>query len=135
LQTWLKSRAGALPPPVKPPHIIHCLRWTQNEVDALRDKDFREHQDQLMQLTKLDQSVRKGTAALVPAPLERLSPVQLQQLVKPGQIIIVPWRVDLSALANYGYNAQQIAAFENRMYEVATKRMLSFDENTRRHGK
>ena len=37
--------------------------------------------------------------------------------------MIVPWRVDLSRLSEYGYSALEIKLFELRIYDLAAKRM------------
>jgi hypothetical protein len=76
-----------------------------------------------MLLARLDQQVQQGRAAIVPAPPERLSALELEKLVKPGQVMLVPWRVDLSALTRYGYSQSEIVVFEQRMYNLAAKRM------------
>lgn len=127
---WLKSpgfrmNSWTRPAPLtsEPPHIIHCLGWTQQQVDALRDRDLKKHKVETVLRTRLNQQVQQGRAAIVPAPPERLPPQELQRLVKPGQVMIVPWRVDLTALTQYGYSQSEIVVFEQRMYKLAAKRM------------
>jgi hypothetical protein len=132
IERWLKSEKGLLLVATKPPHIIDCLGWSQQRVDSLREKDLREHQVNMSQLARLEEQVKQGQAAVVPAPVERLSHEELSSLVKPGQIMIVPWRVDLSALADYGYTREEIVVFEHRMYELATKRMSGSDAASKR---
>jgi hypothetical protein len=110
-------------PGAEPPHIIACLGWTQEKVDALRDYDLLRHRLQTGHLAALDQQVKLRQAAMVPSPVERLSKEELAQHVTPGQVMIVPWRVDLSALAEYGYMPDEIALFEDRMYRAAAQRM------------
>jgi hypothetical protein len=127
VETWLKQQDGLLPVMSKPPHIIDCLGWTQEQIDALRDRDLKRHQAQTAQRARLDQQVQQGKAAIVPGPPERLPPQDLERLVKPGQIMVVPWRVDLSALVRYGYSQSEIAIFEQRMYQLAAKRMAGDD--------
>jgi hypothetical protein len=123
IKTWLELQSGIVPASSEPPHIIHCLGWNQHQLDALRVSDLRKRQVEADLLARIDQQVRKGTAAIVPAPPERLSSRELKDLVKPGQIMVVPWRIDLAGLAQYGYSASEIAEFEERMYALASKRM------------
>jgi len=123
IQTWLEQDNGLLPALSKSPHVIDCLGWTQEQVDALRESDLKKHRAQTMLLARLDQQVQEGRAAIVPAPPERLSRQELEKLVKPGQVMVVPWRIDLSALTRYGYSQSEIIVFEQRMYKLAAKRM------------
>jgi hypothetical protein len=125
IETWLKQQAGRLPELSKPPHVIDCLGWSQEQVDVLRQRDLRLHQQESGRLERVVQDAQQGTAALVPTPIERLSPEQVSAVIKPGQVAVVPWRVDLSALCGYGYLPTEIEAFERRMYDVAAKRMES----------
>jgi hypothetical protein len=125
IDTWLRQQAGRLPEISKPPHIIDCLGWSQEEVDALREQDLRLHRAQSGKLEKVVQEIQQGKAAVIPSPIERLSPQQVSGLIKPDQVAVVPWRVDLSALSRYGYSPSEITAFEQRMYEVAAERMGS----------
>ncbi|OAI46049.1 hypothetical protein AYO44_12005 [Planctomycetaceae bacterium SCGC AG-212-F19] len=85
-----------------------------------------------MLLARLVQQVQQGRAAIVPAPPERLSPLELEKLVRPGQIMVVPWRVDLSALTQYGYSQSEIVVFEQRMYKLAAQRMSEDNGNSGR---
>ena len=39
------------------------------------------------------------------------------------QRAILPWRADLTALANYGYSPDEIAAAEDRMDKLAAERI------------
>jgi hypothetical protein len=127
IQTWLKQQNGRLPLTSKPPHILDCLGWTPQQVDALRDRDLKEHQAEIALQARLDQLVQQGKAAIVPAPPERLSPQDLERFVKPGQIMVVPWRIDLTALTRYGYSQSEIDKFEQRMYALAARRMAGSD--------
>jgi hypothetical protein len=121
--TWIKQQSGRLPVTSKPPHIIDCLGWTQAQVDALRERDLKRHRAESIQLTQLEQQIQVGKAAIAPSPIERLPPQDLAAIAKPGQVVVVPWRVDLSALAGYGYSNSQIAEFEQRMYQLAARQM------------
>jgi hypothetical protein len=125
IQTWLEQQKGVLPALCTPPHVIGCLGWTQRQVDALRARDLKKHRAQTMFFARLDQQVQQGRAAIVPAPRERLSALELEKLVRPGQVMVVPWRVDLSALTRYGYSQSEIVGFEQRMYTLAANRMSS----------
>jgi len=129
IKTWRDQQNGLLPVTSKPPHILDCLGWTQQQVEALRNRDLKEHQAETVRLARIHQQVQQGKAAIVPAPPERLSPQELERLVKPGQIMVVPWRIDLSALTRYGYVQSEIVVFEQRMCELAAKRMAGDDYN------
>jgi hypothetical protein len=123
MKTWIELQQGKLPLASTPPHIIDCLGWTKQQLDRLRDRDFNKHRAEKALLARLEQQVQQKTAVILPTPTERLPPQQLEQLVKPGQTMIVPWRVDLSALARYGYSESEIAVFQQRMYRLAESRM------------
>lgn len=123
IKTWLELQNGVVPKSSKPPHIIDCLSWTQQQLDALRDRDLKEHKAEAALLAQLERQVQQGRAVFVPAPLERISPQELERLVRPGQIMVVPWRIELSTLAGCGYLASEIVVFEQRMYDLAAKRM------------
>jgi hypothetical protein len=123
METWIKQQSGQLPVASKPPHIIDCLGWTQERVDALRANDLRRHQADSIQLAQLEQQIKVGKATIAPTPIERLPPQELAAIAKPGQIVVAPWKVDVSALSVYGYSAEEIAVFEQRMYQFAAKRM------------
>jgi hypothetical protein len=125
LKTWLDQQQGILPPMLKLPHIIDCLGYSQEQVEALRDSDLREHQGRIVQLAQIDQGVKEGKAALLPAPAERLPQGELQRLVRPGQLMVAPFRVNLAALAIYRYSESEIAVFEERMYQFAAKRIAA----------
>jgi hypothetical protein len=125
IETWLKQQAGLLPELSRPPHIIDCLGWSQEQVDVLRQRDLRQYQLESSGLERVAREAQEGKAAIVPAPIERLSSEQVCALVKPGQVAVVPWRVDLWALSVYGYSPREIDAFERRMYDVAAERMGS----------
>jgi len=125
IRTWREVQDGLLPLPSKPSHIIDCLGWTQQELDALREKDLKKDGADSMRRNELNRQIQRGNAALVPAPLERLSPRDIQRFVKPGQVMIVPWRVDLTALTSYGFSPREVGVFEERMYKVAAKRMTT----------
>jgi hypothetical protein len=125
IDTWVRQQAGLLPETSKPPHIIDCLGWSQAQVDALRERDLRLHRAESGKLEQVVQEVQQGKAAIMPSPIERLSPQQVSEFIKPGQVAVVPWRVDLSALSRYGYLPSEISVFEQRMYAVAAERMDS----------
>jgi hypothetical protein len=122
METWRKQD-GLLPALSKPPHIIDCLGWTQERVDALREEDLKQHRSESVKLAQLEQEIKAGNAAVAPSPLARLPAEELAVIARPGQFVVVPWKVDLSALAVYGYSADEIAVFEERMYQLAAKRM------------
>jgi hypothetical protein len=125
---WLKSQMWRLEtyrkslPTTKPPHIIDCLGWTQDRVDKLRAHDLREQQEQVFFIAQQQREVIDGRAAIVPAPLERVPPNERERMTRV-QVLIVPWKVDLSRLRVYGYTPEGIAVFEERMYALAAKRM------------
>jgi hypothetical protein len=123
IKTWLELQNGVVPLASKPLHIIECLGWTKHQLEALRDWDLNKHRVERVKLARLNQQIQQGRAAIVPAPPERLSPQELEKLVRPGQIMVVPWRIDLSALAGYGYSESEIIIFEQRMYALAGKRL------------
>ena len=81
------------------------------------------HQARTVQLAQIHQGVKEGTAALLPTPAERLPQKELQRLVKPGQVLIVPLRVNLDTLSIYGYSNSEIAVFEEHMYQIAAERI------------
>ena len=132
IKTWLELEDSVVPSPSKSPHIIDCLGWTQQRLDALRDSDLKTHRAQARRLARLNREVQQGIAAIVPAPPDRLSPQELEKLVRPGQIMVVPWRIDLSGLTRYGYEQNQIVVFEKRMYDLAAKRMAGDDDSALR---
>ncbi|HVS34217.1 MAG TPA: hypothetical protein VMS17_01470 [Gemmataceae bacterium] len=125
IETWLKQQTGRLPEQSKPPHIIDCLGWSQEQVDVLRQRDLRLHQVESSRLQRVVQQAQQGKATVVPSPVERLSPAEVSSFIRPGQVAVVPWRLDLSALSRYGYSPAEIEAFERRMYDVAAERMAS----------
>jgi hypothetical protein len=129
IQTWLEQRDGLLPALTKAPHVIECLGWTQQRVDALRNSDLERHRAESIVLARLGQQVQQGKAAIIPAPPERLSTLELEKHFRPGQVMVVPWRVDLSALMSYGYSNSEIAVFVERMYKLAAKRMTQDNHN------
>jgi hypothetical protein len=131
---WLKSPAmrlktWAMPPPpfTKPSHLIECLGWTQEMVDARRERDLRRETSDSAALTKLSQKVQQGKATIVPAPIDRLAPGEIEARVQPGQLIVLPWRVDIQRLSVYGYSDDEITTFESRMYDVAAKRIQTLN--------
>jgi hypothetical protein len=123
LKTWrtLQTNPGQVAP--KPPHIIDCLGWTQKKVNDLRDSDIKQYQTATSVRASITHQIQQGKVAILPAPPEQLPPQALQQLVKPGQLKIVPWRLNLDALEIYGYSFNEILVFEDRMYKLAAKRM------------
>jgi len=123
IDTWLQKLIGILPVSTKSPHIIDCLGWTQQQIDTLYKNDLREHEEDMIKLTRIEKRVKKKKAAIIPTTIERLSSEELAVLVKPKQIVISPWRVNLSALSEYRYSSDEIAVFEERMYQLAAKRM------------
>jgi hypothetical protein len=125
IETYMKQRSGKLPPLLEPPHIIRCLGWTQERVDALRTNDLEEHRQNTDRSERLHKELRKGNAVLLPTSLELLPPERRAELVKPGQFVIVPWRVNLAALRRYYYSRDEIAVFEERMNKLAAKRLFS----------
>jgi hypothetical protein len=96
---------------------------TQRQLDDLREADLRDHELHGKGRMRVEEDLRHGKAALLPAPREHLSPDQLQTLLMPGQRAILPWRADLTALANYGYSLDEIAAAEDRMDKLAAERI------------
>ena len=130
INMWLRKEKGLMPALTKPPHIIECLGWTQPQVDDLREMDLRRDKEEKSLMACLDEQVRVGRAALVPAPPERLSLRERQRLVKPGQVMVVPWRINLHGLSHYGYSRRQILEFERRMYELAAKRLTGVDDGS-----
>jgi hypothetical protein len=123
MQMWDKQQSGMLPVSSTPHHIIDCLGWTQERVDTLREKDLKQHQREVVQLNHLKQQIDAGKAAVAQSPIDHLSPQELEALVKPGQAMIVPWKVDLSALSAYGYSSEEVVLYEQRMYQLAAKQM------------
>jgi hypothetical protein len=123
MQTWLKQERGAMPKLTKPPHIIDCLGLTQDQVDAIRDHDLQLHKRESRNNDELVQKVRLGKAVILFAPVERLSKQVVSRFAKPDQLLVVPWRVDLTSLAQYGYSQKQVKVFEELMYVIAAKRM------------
>jgi hypothetical protein len=134
---WLKSPGFRLatwrkPPPlaspfVRPPHIIACLGWTQDEVNELQQDDLRRNSQQQINISQIARQIQHGTAVALPLPLERLPSPDIERLIRPGQTVVVPWRVDLTRLSVYGFSTQEIQKFENRMYNLAAKRMQSLE--------
>ncbi len=100
METWTKAAEGRLPAPSEPPHIIDCLGWTEEQVEALRRRDLEEHGLQRQQLA------------------------HIQVEVQAGEAIVRPWEVDLTLLGQYGYSAQEIAELESRMRDLAWRRLL-----------
>ena len=45
---------------------------------------------------------------------------------KPGQRLVAPWRIDLAALSACGYVPDEIARYEQRMYDLAARRMAAW---------
>jgi hypothetical protein len=122
LSTWLRKEQGLLAAISTSPHIIDCLGWTQEQVDALRAKDLRQHQAQTGLITGLQQQVKGGKAEVIAAPM--VPEEKRAELEARGQRVILPWRIDLSALDQYGYSAAEISSFEAAMYKVAEKRLF-----------
>jgi hypothetical protein len=126
-ETWLKQQQASPSPAAKPPHIIDCLGWAQERVDALREKDLRGHQVETAQVAHFQQQVKEGKATVLPAP--DVPKEKRADLEARGQTIILPWWIDLAALAQYGYTEPEIASFEKAMYKLAEKRMATFTES------
>jgi hypothetical protein len=120
LSTWLSRPALS----GKAPHIIACLGWTQERVDALRVHDLKDRERQATLIARQQREVGEGRAAIVATPLERVQPDERERLTRV-QIVIVPWNVDLSRLSVYGYTREEIGVFEERMYGLAAKRMIN----------
>jgi hypothetical protein len=128
IQTWLKRQQGRLPAMTRPPHIITCLGWTQQDVDSLRDQDLNQYQTETRVMAQLENQVQQSRAVILPAHPAQLDAEELEKLVRPSQAAIAPWRVDLEALAVYGYSRRQIREFERRMYKLAAKRLTGEDD-------
>ena len=126
VQTWLKDQDGKLAPLSKQPHIVHCLGWTQQQVDDLRRNDLETHKIQAKQVSQMEVQIRQGQAAVVPSPVDRLTPKEHEELVNKEATMIAPWRVDLSTLQEFGFSTDDIGLFEKRMYKLASKRMATF---------
>lgn len=109
----------------KPPHIISCLGWSQDEVDRFVQHDLWRARQQQVIISQIEQKIQHGTAVALPSPIERLSASDVERFIQPGRTVVVPWRVDLTHLGTCGYSPQEIQKFENRMYDVAAKRMQS----------
>jgi hypothetical protein len=121
IRTWLELPEGVDPPSPKPVHVIACLGWTKQDLEALREEDLAKHQAETAQDDQLRQQVREKKAVILRAPPERLP--RGGKGIRRGQIRVVPWRVNLSALARYGYSRGEIAVFQERMHELAARRM------------
>jgi hypothetical protein len=126
------------PPPMQsrePPHIITCLGWTQERVNKLFQDDLRNCRAQRTLAAATQEKAKQGGALVLQSPverlIERLPEPELQALVgliqRPAQMVVLPWSVDLTGLSIYGYKADEIRVFEDRMYAVAAKRMKSLD--------
>jgi hypothetical protein len=131
---WLKSPGfriktwtTPMPPMLNPPHIISCLGWSQERVDRLRQRDLRELRENNVAVFNTRQQIQQGKAIALPSPVERIPSPELKKLVRPDQIMVVPWRVNLSGLSIYEYSADEIQKFEQRMYDFAAKRMQSLN--------
>jgi hypothetical protein len=127
VKSWTTQAADLPGVSSKPPHIIACLGWTEQQVADLREGDLRSHRADRVSLNRLEQQVKEGHAKVFPETIDRLPAEKIAQQVKPGQALILPWRIDLSALRSYGYSGQEIQSFEQRMYELAAQRMLSME--------
>lgn len=93
----------------------------QQQVDELRDRDLKRHQAETAQWIRLCQQVHQEKAVIIPAPPERLSPQDLERLVKPSQMMVVPRRIDLSALTRHEYSPCEILELEQRMNRLAAR--------------
>ena len=99
-QTWLEELAGQLPPTNKPPHIIGCLGWTQEQVEQLRTNDLAQYSLETAQKERILKDFRARAA------------------------VVLTWTVDLSALKQYGYSEEQILMYQQRMNSAAQERVL-----------
>lgn len=98
-ETWLKEAADQLPPLTKLPHIIKCLGWTKEQVMELRGKDLEQYFQQIEERKKIQKEVMARKAE------------------------IRYWKVDLSAMKQYGYSKQEIAIYEGRMQQRIVRLM------------
>lgn len=89
--TWQKQERGDWLPPEKTPHIYACLGWTKRRVNVLRKSDF--------------ESESRGQKALS----------KLAKAIAAGKVTVSPWKIELSALAQYGYSKRQVQKLEERM--------------------
>ena len=91
METWQKMKRGEMPPITKPPHIISCLGWTQEEVDKLRKQDMA-----LQKKEAQDEDTRRRE-------------------INTGIAETRYWTAELSALGQYSYLPEEIAEYERRM--------------------
>jgi hypothetical protein len=130
IRTWLDLQSGALLKSTKTPHIVYCLGWPHARVDALREHDLSDHQAETTAQIRIATHIKTGQAAFLPAPVEQLSPQTIAEFAKPGQRLIVPWKVDLSALARFGFSAEEISEYTKAMYDIARQRMHPSEMNS-----
>jgi hypothetical protein len=125
IRTWL----GLTPPTRSRPHIETCLGWPPERVERLRQHDLNGLLANRHAVQSTRQEIQRGTAVALPSPIERLPSADLERMARPGQIVVVPWRVDLTYLAVYGYSTEEIKQFEQRMYVIAANRMDSLNRD------
>jgi hypothetical protein len=90
ISTWLRAENELLQPAIKPHHMIDCLEWTEQAVESLRVQDLKVDQTEKLVLARLDSQFQEGKAAVVPGAPEGISDQELERLVKPGQVMVVP---------------------------------------------
>jgi len=95
IRTWLEGMSGKLPPLERTPHIIACLGWTESRVEKLREKDLQQHFQETEEISKIQKEVELGVAE------------------------VLYWKIDLSALKQYGYSRREITWLESRMRRQA----------------
>jgi hypothetical protein len=125
MKTWTKPSQ----PLLKAPHIVDCLGWAPDRVDQLRARDILENRSQQAIMSEHAKLVQTGKSIALPAPIERLTAEEIASVVRPGQAMLAPWRVDLSRLSHYGYAPFEIEQFELRMYDLAAKRMKTLGDS------
>ena len=76
-------------------HIIACLGWTESRVEKLREKDLQQHFQETEEISKIQKEVELGVAE------------------------VLYWKIDLSALKQYGYSRREITWLESRMRRQA----------------
>jgi hypothetical protein len=127
IKTWLQQDAGQMREKTKPDHIIDCLGWAPEEVYKLKEHDMNRHRMETGHRISIKQALEQGKAVVVKAPTEMLPLEKITEVAKPGQRVIMPWRVNLAHLVQYDFTTDDILKFEQRMYNVAEKRMSSLE--------